>query len=267
MTHRAIASWLGLMALVALAALPARFAHAQSIERIFSAANEAYFRGDLKQAAEQYERLVDAGVHDPDLYFNLATARARLGQLGRAVLYFERELWLEPGDEMAEQELAQARSLLGKRRAEREGQATVRARPPLIEALVRPLSSNFLAGLLLALDVLLFALLLVRRRSKNEAIRLGLAIGLPLMGLLLLATAMALLVKTEALKDGQAAIVLRDGAELREGPDPHAEVRAAAHEGQGARLLRREGSFVRVELEAGERGWMQTKDLGSIRPD
>jgi tetratricopeptide (TPR) repeat protein len=242
-------------------------AKAQSIERIFSTANEAYFHGELAKATELYQRLLDAGVRDPDVYFNLATAHARQGHFGSALLDFERELWLEPGDDMAEQELSAVRSLLGRRRAEREGQATMQARPPLFEALVRPLSADLLAGLLLALDALLFGLLLARTRVKREAVRLGLAISLPLLGLLLLAAASGLLVKLEAFKEGSAAIVVRDGAELREGPDPHAQVRAAAHEGQAARLLRREEGFAHVQLEGGERGWMNVKDIGAIRPD
>lgn len=260
---RRAAAWLVLLA--ALCAAPR--AQAQSIERIFSAANEAYFRGDFKRAVEQYELLLSAGVHDPDVYYNLAIANARLGQLGRAVLYFERELWLSPDDDAAEQGLAQARSLIGRHRAEREGQALVRARPPLIEALVRPFSADFLAGFLLLLDLLLFGLLLARWRAQRETVRLGLAILAPLVGCALLAAAGALAVKTEAVQDGRAAIVLRDGAELREGPDAHAQVRAAAHEGQSARLLRHEGGFARVQLEAGELGWMQDKDLATIRPD
>jgi tetratricopeptide (TPR) repeat protein len=242
-------------------------ANAQSIERIFSAANEAYFHGELARATELYQRLIDAGVRDPDVYFNLATAHARLGHLGSALLGFERALWLRPGDELAEQELSAVRSLLGRRRAEREGQATVQARPPLFEALVRPLSADLLAGLLLALDALLFGLLLARTWVKREALKLGLAISLPLLGLVLLASAAGMLVKLEAFKDGAAAIVVRDGAELREGPDPHAQVRAAAHEGQAARLLRREEGFAHVQLDGGDRGWMNTKDLGAIRPD
>jgi hypothetical protein len=143
----------------------------------------------------------------------------------------------------------------------------MQARPPLFEALVRPLSADLLACLLLTLDALLFGLLLARTRVKREAVRLGLAISLPLLGLLLLAAASGLLVKLEAFKDGSAAIVVRDGAELREGPDPHAQVRAAAHEGQTARLLRREEGFAHVQLEGGERGWMNVKDIGAIRPD
>jgi hypothetical protein len=143
----------------------------------------------------------------------------------------------------------------------------VQARPPLIEALMRPLSADVLAGLVLALDALLFGLLLARSRAKREALRLGLAISLPLLGLLLLASSTGLLVKLEAFKDGPAAIVVRDGAELREGPDAHAQVRTAAHEGQAARMLRREQGFVHVQLDGGERGWISAKDLGAIRPD
>ena len=97
--------------------------------------------------------------------------------------------------------------------------------------------------------------------------RLGLAISLPLLGLLLLATAVGLAVKTDAWNEGRAAIVLRDGAELREGPDEHAQVRTKAHEGQAARLSRSEGGFVHVQLQGGDRGWMKNADLGTIAPD
>ena len=82
--------------IVALAAFTAALllgsAHvsAQSLDRLFAAGNEAYFRGDYARAAANYERLVEAGVHDPDVYFNLATANARSGRYGRAVLFFER---------------------------------------------------------------------------------------------------------------------------------------------------------------------------------
>jgi hypothetical protein len=259
---------LALGALLALCSvLGARTARAQPIERIFAAGNEAYYRGDLAGAARQYRRLLDAGVTDPDVYFNLATAEARLSHLGQAVLYLERGLWLRPGDETAEQELAIARGALGRRRAEREGQATVQARPPLIEALVRPLSADLLAWLVLGLDVLLFALLLLRPRVRREALRLGLAISSPLIALLLLASAWALAVKGDWFTEGRAAIVLREGAELREGPDAGAQVRSSVHEGQSARLSRTEGSFVRVQLAGGDRGWMKQSDVAAIRSD
>jgi hypothetical protein len=242
-------------------------ARAQSLERIFTAGNEAYFRGDFARAVEQYERLVGAGVHDPDVYFNLATARAREGRLGHAVLYFERSLWLRAGDELAEEGLSAARAVLGKRRAEREGEATLKTRPPLAQALVARIDADALALTLLVFDVMFFAALLLRSRARRDGVRLGLTIALPLLALLTLAAGAGLLLKVQGLAEGEAAIVLRDGAELREGPDSRAQVRARAHEGQDARVLRREGSFARVQLSQGERGWINYKDLERIRPN
>jgi tetratricopeptide (TPR) repeat protein len=250
---------------VALAASGA--ARAQSLERIFSAGNEAYFRGDFGAAVQQYERLVAAGVHDPDVYFNLATARARLGQLGHAVLYFERCLWLRAGDELAEQGLTAARGALGKRRADREGEATLKTRPPLADALVARVSADALGWSLLVLDLLFFAALFARSRARRDGVHLGLTIAAPLLALLGLTAAAGLAFKTQVWAEGDAAIVLRDGSELREGPDPRAQVRARAHEGQDARVLRREGAFARVQLSRGERGWISSKDIARIRPN
>ena len=169
-------------------------------------------------------------MQDPDVYVNLALAHARLGHLGKAVLYFERSLWLRPGDAAVEQELAAARTELGKRRAEREGEATMQARPPLAEALVRSFSADLLAWLVLVLDVLFFATLLLRKFSKNEPLRLGLAVAAPLLALLAIGAGAGLAVKTESFREGRAAIVVREGAELREGPDAAAQVRATARE-------------------------------------
>jgi hypothetical protein len=201
------------------------------------------------------------------VYFNLATAHARLGQLGHAVLYFERCLWLRADDELAQEGLNAARAAIGKHRAEREGEATMKARPPLAEALVARTSADALAWSLLLLDLLFFATLFARSRARRDAVHLGLTIAAPLIALLVLATGAGLAFKVQAFAEGDAAIVLRDGAELREGPDRNAQVRTRAHEGQDARVLRREGNFARVALSEGALGWINYKDLQRIRPN
>jgi tetratricopeptide (TPR) repeat protein len=239
-------------------------ASAQSLQRIFSAANEAYFRGDHAAAAEGYESLVRAGVNDPDVYYNLATARAQAGQLGKAILYFERALRLNPGDEAAEKALAACREALGKRLADEKGEALVRARPPLTEALVRPLSENLLSSLVLLFDLLLFGSLVALRFASREAVRVGLGVAAPLFGLLLLLSGAGLLVKSEAFEQGRAGVVLTDEAPLREGPDPRAKVRGQVLEGQGVRILGREGGYLRVRIAGGDEGWLQQGDAEGI---
>jgi tetratricopeptide (TPR) repeat protein len=239
-------------------------ASAQSLQVIFSSANQAYFRGDWTAATQQYQTLVNAGVQDADVYYNLATAYARAGKLGKAVLCFERSLKLRPGDNDAEKALAAAVDALGRKRAEKQGEATVRTKPPLGVALVKPFSEELLAWLLLGFNLAFFGVLVAFRFATREATRVGLAIAAPLLGLLMAAASAGLLIKSEALMEGRAAVVLREDAPLREGPDPRAQVRAGALEGQPARILQREGEYVRVKLSGGAEGWMQRGDVEGI---
>jgi tetratricopeptide (TPR) repeat protein len=251
-------------ALCVLASGPAVNARAENLQDIFRSGNDAFFQGDFKQARERYQRLVDAGVRDPDVYANLGLADAHAGHLGPAILSFERALRLRPGDGETEAALGIARAAVGKRRADKQGEALVETRPPLAEALVRPYREDTLAWLALVLDSLLFGLLIVRRRARTDSVRTGLAIAATIAGLGCAVGASALFIKRGGDREGEPAIVLREGAELREAPDPRASTRAHAHEGGSARVLARDGGFVRVRTAAGSQGWMASEDLGTV---
>jgi hypothetical protein len=257
-------STLTLLVLGGLALCPPAGARAESLQDIFRSGNDAFFRGDFVHAGERYQRLVDAGVRDPDVDVNLGLAQARDGELGRAILSFERALRLRPGDSETETALAMARAAAGKKRADKQGEALVETRPPLAEALVRPYRENTLAVLGLVFDVLFFAFLLARRRGLSDSVRTGLAIAATVAGLGCAVTLGALFIKRGGDREGEPAIVLREGAELREAPDPRASARARAHEGGSARVLAQDGSFVRVRTATGSLGWMSMDDVSTV---
>lgn len=242
-------------------------ARAESLEQIWSAANEAYFRGDFAAAVKGYEQLEQAGVRDADVSFNLATAHARRGELGAAVLGFSRALWLRPGDDGAEEGLSAAQNELAKRRADREGEAELQTRPPLAEALVRPISADGLAIAMLLSCFAFFGCLAALSAVPRSGQKLALGVAAPLCLLALLLTGGGLLVKLDLLREGEPVIVLHEGAPLREGPDDRALVRKKALEGQSGRVLRIDGAHSETVLDTGARGWMSTKDLGRLRPD
>jgi hypothetical protein len=254
------------VALLACAAL-ASSAHAESLERIWSSANEAYFRGDFAAAVKGYEQLEQAGVRDADVSFNLATAHARQGELGHAVLGFSRALWLRPGDDGAEEGLSAAQNELAKRRADREGEAELQTRPPLAEALVRPFSADGLAIAVLLSCAAFFGCLVAWSTVQRSGQKLALGVAAPLCLVAVLLFGVGLLVKLDVLREGEPVIVLREGAPLREGPDDKALVRKKALEGQAGRVLRTEGTHSETLLDTGARGWMSAKDLGQLRPD
>jgi len=79
------------------------------LHRQFATANEHYQNKQFKEALEGYRRLIDAGVHDPTLFYNAGNACVQLGQKGRAAVLYERALRLAPRDARARKNLAYIR--------------------------------------------------------------------------------------------------------------------------------------------------------------
>jgi tetratricopeptide (TPR) repeat protein len=221
------------------------------------------FAGDLDAAIAGYERLVAAGVDDPDVAFNLGVAHGRAGHYGQAIRWFERSLAQRPGDEEAERGLTEVRAALGRRQAARDGEAIVET-TPFTEAVARPFSLFGIGLTVLFLDVLFFGLLLLFGRTASENRRLALGIATPAVFVLLALATFGLLTKAGAFTEGAPAIVVSEDAAVREGPDRRAARDEDAREGERLRVLSHDGDWVRVRLGTGREGWMQDRDVGLL---
>lgn len=253
-------------AAAALLALPAS-ASADSLEEIFARGNTAYFQGDYDAAAEDYRRLVDLGVVDADVAYNLATAEARRGRYGAAIQFYERTLWLRPGDADAHTGLESARAAVGRQRAERQGEAEVDTAPPLSEALFGGIGRDALAIITLSANLGLFAVLIALLFVKRESARLGLGIGAPLLLVLVVVAGIGWALRSGVLEAGEPGVVLVEPGALREGPADGAQERHRAHEGDRAWVLERDRGWARVLVpEVGE-GWIELDEVGLVRPE
>ncbi len=244
-------------------ALAPERALADSLDERFTRGNSAYARGDFAGAIAEYERVVEAGVDDPDVYFNLASAHGSLGHYGQAIRYFERSLRLRPGDELAQKSLAETRTALGERTAQLTGEAIVAERPPLSDALFARLTTDALGwGLLLGSWLAsLCALALLRVRS--EAARLGLGITAGAATLLAALSGFGLGTRTDWGRSEARAIVIAPSATMRQGPDANAPAMTELPEGTSARVLSREGRYVRVQAGSHE-GYLHAREIGEI---
>ena len=77
-------------------------------QNVASMADEAYKAADYATAIEHYESVLADGLASADLYYNLGNAYYRTGQMGRAILNYERALRLDPGMSDARENLALA---------------------------------------------------------------------------------------------------------------------------------------------------------------
>lgn len=79
--------------------------------RTFFDALQAYHQGDYQKAVQGFTELVETGIENGPLYYNLGNACLRAGQPGPAILYYERARRLIPTDPDLNFNLLYARSL------------------------------------------------------------------------------------------------------------------------------------------------------------
>lgn len=233
----------------------------QSLEAVFQRGNEAFFRGDYAGATSAYEDLVESGVDDADVHYNLGVAYARRGALGRAIVSFERALRLRPADPGTRSALEAARAVVARRHAEREGEAVVEAGAPFGEALLPWLSEDDLALGVLVVDFALCAAVLALVFVRREGVRLALGVAVPLLLVVLAVGALSLASRRGMFADGPTAIVVADEAAVREGPRSDATVRGRALEGERAEVLARDGEWARIRMSGRRQGWVRAEDV------
>jgi tetratricopeptide (TPR) repeat protein len=66
---------------------------------ILARANRAYSAGSFDSAAILYKKVADDGYAAPELYYNLGNAFFKMNDMAHAVLWYERALRLDPGNE------------------------------------------------------------------------------------------------------------------------------------------------------------------------
>ena len=236
-----------------------------SLAEIFEAANISASRGDHSDAIRKYDTLIDVGVRDADVYFNLATSFAQAGDYPRAILNYERALVLRPGDDEASESLRAAEKVLEERRAEAEGEAMIERSSSISEAIYSGMTEDSLAYALLAANLFFFVCLgvawAVRRRMQ------ALYSALISSAVVLLFCAFGLAVKAGLLREGPRAVALDDRVALREGPDPNARVRGEARGGDRGEIVDRDRDFVKLQAVSGLQGWAPASAVGQIDVD
>ena len=74
-------------------------ADVESASMLFKKGNQSYEEGRFEQAIEEYEKILDLGIKNFKVFYNLGNAYFRQNQLGRAILNYRRALALQPRDE------------------------------------------------------------------------------------------------------------------------------------------------------------------------
>lgn len=241
--------------MTALLALTLAFAATSPYDTVFQDSLNAYDEGDYAHSVALLEQLVDEGVVEDDVFYNLGNAYFRLGQYGEAIANYERVLQLNPRHRDAERNLEKALSECPR-------------------GLARPLPPEWERGLLFwhggfrqetsgALAVTLWLggwTLLALRQFKSIRFLMGAAIVSILAGALFGASWYA------KANPQPTAVVISEKAPVRYGTNTDDKVRFELFEGDRVLIEASEGDWVRVATIGRERGWTQVGHLVSVGP-
>jgi hypothetical protein len=229
----------------------------EEAQTLFQQANEAFLKQDYTAAREGYEKLLSHGFSGPDIQYNLGTAYLAQGDLGRAVLAFERSRRAggEGPDLEANLSLARAKQLdkvVGNAPEE-----------PFQHRVVAATSGNLVAWLFLGTWVAGFAFLLLFR-----VLRPGRRAWAAVVGILLLVASMpsgALLALHVWVHETlHEAVVVAPTLRAREFPKEEAKVSFEVHPGLKVRVMEETGRYVRIRLPNGLEGWAERDGVAEI---
>lgn len=263
---RAASGWLALAGLLCAGGLlPAQ----QSTEALFEEANEHFRSGNqllgsdpegaagmYRRAALRYESLVsERGIVNSKLYYNLANAYLRLGDVGRAILNYRKAAHLDPADGNVTRNLEHARTMR-RDKLESEGGSQI------VETLLFwhydfafDTRLRLFAGVWIGFWGVVVLRLLGRSWVPREiAIALGAASAL-ILGSVALDAVQA--------RSEVAGVVIAPDTVARQGDGPSYEpsFEEPLHAGAEFRLLEERPGWYRVELPDGRRCWLAAGDV------
>jgi tetratricopeptide (TPR) repeat protein len=235
-----------------------------SQDATFRRGNEAYLKGDYKEAALAYEQVAALGVVSEHLYYNLGNAYYKLGAIGPSIYNYERALEVDPSGPAADDARYNLDAAREAARRKAEDRLVGAESVPFWIRVVAPLSTGSLSWVFLALYVALFGLVITLRFLPPGFLRVSMWV---LTAFLILGTGAAggllggrLYLTTRV----ERAIVLPDVLTVHEGPDANYQTTFTVHAGLRVRITEHDQDWVKVRLQNGLEGWVQARAVGKL---
>lgn len=233
-------------------------AFAQSAE--WNSAVEAYSEGKYEEAANAYLSIEKSGEVSPELFYNLGNTYYRANKIGKAVLYYERALKLDPSNKDAQNNLQLARlKTLDKIDAVPEFVLLT-----WIKNIRSAISSDgwaVVSLVLLALALMLMLLYLFSRRSRIRKLFFILAVVCFFITLVSFLFSLAL---ASNARESSSAVVVESLGSVRSSPQSGGNSIFILHEGTKMKVLENVGEWYKIEIEDGRQGWIKAGDVEII---
>lgn len=226
----------------------------KSAEEDFFEANLAYKKDQFQKAVDSYLKLIKNKFENGHIYYNIGNAYFRLGDIGRAILFYEKAHLLIPRDNDLIFNLSHARN----EAVDAIGDINTFPLNKFFGLDSLNLYETFFA--FTVLNVFFFFILGTRLFKKTE-----LSYYLSIFLVIIISIgACVLALKWYGWISDKRAVILSDEVEVLAGPDPKDTVLFKLHEGAVVHYERSEGDWVLLHLSKDKRGWTKSSQLERI---
>lgn len=239
----------------ALAGVGAEAPHSGDAE-IFLAGVRAYESGDYQQAVDVFSDLVARGYASGSLLFNLGNSYFKAGDLGRAILWYQRALKLTPGNPDLLYNLDFAKAL-----TRDAGEGADVSLSNILFFWKNRMSPQALRILALIVSLLFWVLLTLRKFLRGSLIRTGILLT-GFAAVLFAGTAVYTYYEDAYSED---AIVLAHEVTVRSGTDQGATELFRVHAGTRVQVERQEGEHALISLGKDRVGWVSEDSVALVR--
>lgn len=223
-------------------------------------ANTLYKNSEYQKAVDEYNKLINQGYVGNTIFYNLGNAHYRLGQIGYAILNYEKALKFNPTDDDAKHNLSLAKLNLKDK----------------VDTLPSFFIFNLWEGLLASFSIsgwtlisyIIFIFLLssviayfFSRTTSQQRISFFSSISLVVF-LFISVTLLAVKINKEF--NINDAIVLEPIVTVMSSPDNSSKESFEIHEGLKVRLEDKIDDWIKIRLDDGKIGWLMKSQVGQI---
>jgi len=216
---------------------------------------DQYKSGDFAGAVQSFQKLADAGIRSGKLFYNLGNAYLKTGQIGHAMLWYERALQLIPDDPDLRFNYEYALTLLKDDRGEKNI-SIVR----ILFFWKYLLSSSAVRIIALVLNALFWIMITIRLAMRKKLLKT------PIVLTLILASVFSLtaIYNYYESKYFRMAVILSEEVAVRSGLSDDATELFRLHGGSKIRIEKEKDQYYRIFFSEGKIGWIHSTDAGVI---
>jgi len=229
-------------------------------DSIYHLANEAYQEGEYEKALTLYREITASGIESPGLYYNMGNAAFRSNNIGYAILYYEKALKLEPGDEDARHNLI----FVSRYCVDAFEQVPELFLRTWSRALVQSLPEKTWSILALVIFLILLINILIYLFSHRLAFKkAGFFIAL-LSLFLFIVTVFSAMTRHRNIIQPESGIILSPSVVVRSSPSETGTELFILHEGTKVKMKEEVSGWQNIRVIDGREGWIETADFERI---